>query len=167
MTWEISARDTADQKKDPKLFPQNKHREADSSSSSTTQLWAEGGSHEGELSGLRQDNGRKALRLHPTHVLSFGAARMKDVTEHRPASLDGSARRYGTSQQEELTPSVPAGTGRFAITVEVYKEATGGALLFHRFFSVSVLAERWNIGGSCIQECFGVGTEVGWRAGKR
>jgi hypothetical protein len=72
------------QKMEVKLFPQNRHRETDSRNSSTTQLWAEDGSQLGVEAGMQLDKGRKALRVHPMHVLTFGVDKMNVVTEQRP-----------------------------------------------------------------------------------
>lgn len=56
---------------------QNRHRCTASKSSSTTQAWAIVGSS------LCAEGGRKAFRLHPTHVRTQGVDKINVVTEHR------------------------------------------------------------------------------------
>jgi hypothetical protein len=67
------------------LFPQKRHRRVARSNSPTIQLRAACGSNLSDGAASVEDGGKRALRVQPRHVRTFGVDSMKDVIEQRAA----------------------------------------------------------------------------------
>lgn len=89
-----------------KLLLQNRQRCTASSNSSTTHPRANGGNQFGCSGDVRADNGRKAFRLQPIHVRTYGVDNINVVIEHR-AIIQTRSEPSFPNYQNRLTPVMP------------------------------------------------------------